>query len=174
MHCKEDKMFEVSVWKVYLHDYMHEHIVHEDSYVHVLITADLFSSMKCANMQSLLDAKDHKQFKIPTVHVKESFLQRVWFNPIPGYYYGKIACRPNINVRRTIKLEKYSLTSCQVPKMTHKMELKTQILTCRLLHLIVESKMSSTYTCTCMKWLAVNQCKTFMFACVGCHPCFLE
>lgn len=35
------------------------------------------------------------------------------------------------------KTGKYGLTSCQVPRMTRWMELKTQILICRLLHLIV-------------------------------------
>lgn len=60
--------------------------------------------MECTNIQSLLDAKVHKQFEIPTAHVKESFLQHIRFNAILGYN-GKVACRPNIKVRRTIKLE---------------------------------------------------------------------
>ena len=89
--------------------------MHEDT-VHVFLTANLLSVstyekrkmsngvVKCTHIQSLLDAKDRKQFEIPTEHVKQSLLQHLWFNTIV-VYNGKAACRPNIKVRRTIKLE---------------------------------------------------------------------
>lgn len=98
----------------------------------------------------------------------ERFKQHLWQNALLAYN-GKAACRPNIKSSSTVLTGKNT-----VPKMTHRMELKTQILPYRLLHLIVESLMHFMYTCRCVKWLAVNQCNTSLFACVGHCPCFTE
>jgi len=75
------------------------------------------------DVQSLLDAKVHKLFKNSS-HACEGKLFTTCMAQNYSWLDGKAAKYKSEAYNKT---GKYSLTSCQVPKMTHKMEFKTHI-----------------------------------------------